>query len=208
MNIVLTADEHELVVELMHIGVGRVANILSNMVRDEVRLSVPQLQVLSPAEASDNFCRDMPGVLAGVMQHFSGFTSGRAAVLFPEARSLELVRAILGEDMSIGEISELEQETLAELGNIFLNNCLVTLANLLNQKIQTDLPLVFNIDTPHLLSHLLPVAERSSSFIMLMKIHFSLRERNLEGYLAFIVDVQSADKFVAALQDYPVELVE
>lgn len=209
MNKVLTTDEHELVVELMNIGMGRAANALSQMVQDEVLLSVPQLQFLNPIEASGSFCHYMPGTLAGVMQDFSGFMNGRAALLFPEARSLELVRAILGEDMSIGEISELEQETLAELGNILLNNCLATLANLLNQQIQTDLPQVFNIDSPHLLSQLsLEEGEGHGSFIMLVQIDFSLRERDLEGYLAFIIDVRSTDVFIAALQAYLAELID
>lgn len=211
MNETLTTDEHELVVELMNIGIGRAANALSQMVQDEVLLSVPKLQFLDPIEASGSFCHYMPGALAGVMQDFSGFMSGRAALLFPETRSLELVRAILGEDLSIGEISDLEQETLAELGNILLNNCLATLANLLNQQIQTDLPQVFNIDTPHLLNHLSAIEGQShdhGSFIMLVQIDFSLRERDLEGYLAFIIDIRSADVFIGALQSYLAELVE
>lgn len=210
MKPLLSADEHELVVELMNIGIGRAASALSQMVQDEVLLSVPQLQFLHPTEATGSFCQYMPGALAGVMQDFSGFMTGRAALLFPEERSLELVRAILGEDMSIGEISELEQETLAELGNILLNNCLATLANLLNQQIQTELPQVFNVDTPHLLS-CLTLAEGeeqdSASFIMLVQIKFSLRERDLEGYLAFVIDVRSADMFIAALQNYLAELI-
>ncbi|MGO1617851.1 MAG: hypothetical protein ACTHY5_11140, partial [Oceanisphaera sp.] len=131
------------------------------------------------------------------------------ALLFPEERSLELVRAILGEDMSVGEISELEQETLAELGNILLNNCLATLANLLHQQVQTEIPQVFNIDTPNLLSQLTVDDEQDdASIIMLVQIKFSLRERDLEGYLAFVIDVRSADIFIAALQQYLAELTQ
>ncbi|MBO1519501.1 chemotaxis protein CheC [Oceanisphaera pacifica] len=209
MKTLLSSDEHELVVELMNIGIGRAANALSQMVQDEVLLSVPDLQFLHPTEASGSFCHYMPGALAGVMQDFSGFMSGRAALLFPEERSLELVRAILGEDMSVGEISELEQETLSELGNILLNNCLATLANLLNQQVQTEIPQVFNIETPNLLSQLTLDGEQdSASVIMLVQIKFSLRERDLEGYLAFVIDVHSADKFIAALQQYLSELIE
>ncbi|ART81278.1 hypothetical protein CBP31_00395 [Oceanisphaera profunda] len=206
MSRLLSADEHDVVVELMNIGIGRAASALSQMVQDEVLLSVPELQFLLPEDASDRFCSFMPGVLAGVMQDFNGFMAGRAALLFPEDRSLELVRAILGEDMSAEEISELEQETLAELGNILLNNCLATLANLLNQQIHTELPQVFNVDTPHLLSRLIPADEAdNTSFIMLVQIEFSLRERDLQGYLAFLIDVQSAGVFVKAIQNYLAE---
>lgn len=206
MSRLLSPDEHDVVVELMNIGIGRAASALSQMVQDEVLLSVPELQFLHPAEASKSFCTFMPGVLAGVMQDFNGFMTGRAALLFPEERSLELVRAILGEDISTDEVSELEQETLAELGNILLNNCLATLANLLHQQLDTELPYVFNIDTPRLLERLsLGANDDSSSFVMLVKIEFNLRERDLQGYLAFLIDVQSAGVFIKALQDYLAE---
>ena len=206
MTWLLSTDEHDVVVELMNIGIGRAASALSQMVQDEVLLSVPDLQFLNPTEANDSFCSYLPNLLAGVMQDFSGFMKGRAALLFPEDRSLELVRAILGEDMSADEISEFEQETLAELGNILLNNCLATLANLLHQQIQTDLPQVFNVDTAHLLSRLSPhEAQDSSAFIMLVQIEFSLRKNDLQGYLAFLIDVESADVFINALRNYLVE---
>ena len=206
MSWLLSADEHDAVVELMNIGIGRAASALSQMVQDEVLLSVPELQFLNPAQANDSFCTYLPNLLAGVMQDFSGFMNGRAALLFPEDRSLELVRAILGEDMSADEISELEQETLAELGNILLNNCLATLANLLHQQIQTELPQVFNVDSPQLLKHLSMHDDADhTSFIMLVQIEFSLRKRDLQGYLAFLIDVESADVFIKALRDYLAE---
>lgn len=206
MTGLLTADEHDVVVELMNIGIGRAANALSQMVQDEVLLSVPNVQFLKPNEANENFRHFLPHMLAGVMQDFSGFMNGRAALLFPEERSLELVRAILGEDMSADEISELEQETLGELGNILLNNCLATLANLLHQQIQTDLPRVFNVDTAQLLTRLSPHDNTDhTSFIMLVQIEFSLRKNDLQGYLAFLIDVDSADIFINALRNYLAE---
>lgn len=203
----LAPDEHDVIVELMNIGVGRAANALSQLVQDEVLLSVPQLRFMYPAEARAAFSESMPGLLAGVMQGFRGFMSGRAALLFPEERSLELVRAMLGVDMSADEISELEQETLAELGNILLNNCLATLANILNQQIQTDLPEAFNVDTPHLLNRLALSGDGDEgAMIMLVQIDFSLRENALQGYLAFLIDLHSADSFLAALRRYLAEL--
>ncbi|MGO1247605.1 MAG: chemotaxis protein CheC [Oceanisphaera sp.] len=86
MKFLLSGDEHELVVELMNIGIGRAADALSKMVQDEVLLSVPDLQFLHPTEASGSFCHYMPSALAGVMQDFSGFMSGRAALLSGQDR--------------------------------------------------------------------------------------------------------------------------
>lgn len=201
-------DEHDLIVELMNLGVGRAAHALSQLVSDEVLLSVPRLEFISVPEAQDAFRKDLPPFLAGVMQDFEGFINGRAALLFPEARSLELVNAMIGEELSADEITELEQETLAELGNILLNHCLATLANQLKQQVKTDIPRAFNSSVSELPTNLnLPCNDASNTLVMLVQIDFSLRHSALRGYLAFVIDLQSADSFLLALREYLAELL-
>ncbi len=201
-------DEHDLIVELMNLGVGRAAYALSQLVNDEVLLSVPRLEFISVPEAQEAFRKDLPPFLAGVLQDFEGFISGRAALLFPEARSLELVNAMIGEELSADEITELEQETLAELGNILLNHCLATLANQLKQQVKTDIPRAFNSSSSELSSNLnLSVSDSSNTLVMLVQIDFSLRHNALRGYLAFVIDLQSADSFLLALREYLAELI-
>jgi chemotaxis protein CheC len=142
------------------------------------------------------------------MQNFEGFINGRAALLFPEARSLELVNAMIGEELSADEITELEHETLAELGNILLNHCLATLANQLHQQIKTDIPRAFNTNADELTRTLnLHSGDTDNTLVMLVQIDFSLRNSALRGYLAFIIDLHSADTFVNALRSYLAELL-
>ena len=71
-------------------------------------------------------------LLVAVRQAFSGDISGRALLIFPEKNSLELVRAVAGEGLSLEDILELEHEALAEIGNMILNACMATMANLLH----------------------------------------------------------------------------
>jgi chemotaxis protein CheC len=42
---------------------------------------------------------------------------------------------------------------------------------------------------------------------MLVQIDFSLRHSALRGYLAFIIDLRSADTFITALRSYLAELL-
>lgn len=201
-------DEYDLIVELMNLGVGRAAHALSQLVNDEVLLSVPRLEFISVPEAQEAFRKDLPPFLAGVLQDFEGFISGRAALLFPEARSLELVNAMIGEELSADEITELEQETLAELGNILLNHCLATLANQLKQQVKTDIPRAFNSSSSELSGNLnLCANDSNNTLVMLVQIDFSLRHSALRGYLAFVIDLQSADSFLLALREYLAELI-
>ena len=64
-------DEHDLIVELMNLGVGRAAHALSQLVNDEVLLSVPRLEFISVPEAQEAFRKDLPPFLAGVLRDMS-----------------------------------------------------------------------------------------------------------------------------------------
>lgn len=195
----LNQDQQDTIVELMNIGVGRAASALSRLVRDEVLLSVPKVSFVGIETAEERFTELLPNALAGVTQAFNGFISGKAALIFPEERSLELVRIVVGHELTASEISELEQDTLAELGNILLNSCLATLANILHREIHTSLPEAYNGNCQNMLRLL---CDKEDSMIMLVQVDFSLRQRELQGYLAFIIDLHTANGFHAALDEY------
>lgn len=198
MTNILNQDQQETIVELMNIGVGRAAAALSKLVQDEVLLSVPKVDFVDIQTAESRFTEILPVALAGVTQAFSGFISGKAALIFPEERSLELVRIVVGHELTASEISELEQDTLAELGNILLNSCLATLANILHREIRTALPEAYSGNCHNILKLLC----EEDSMIMLVQVDFSLLQRELQGYLAFIIDLQTASGFYDALNEY------
>ncbi|HKM15768.1 MAG TPA: hypothetical protein VJY63_07595 [Marinospirillum sp.] len=195
---ILNQDQQETIVELMNIGVGRAAAALSKLVQDEVLLSVPKVDFVDSQTAESRFTEILPVALAGVTQAFSGFISGKAALIFPEERSLELVRIVVGHELTASEISELEQDTLAELGNILLNACLATLANILHREIRTALPEAYSGNCHNILKLLC----EEDSMIMLVQVDFSLLQRELQGYLAFIIDLQTASGLYDALNEY------
>lgn len=197
-----TPDEQDVVTELMNMGVGRAAASFSRLVGDEVILSVPMVRLADAAEAEEAFAASVPEVLAGVMQGFEGLITGSAALLFPGERSLELVRAVIGEDLPAEEISELEQETLAEIGNIILNSCLATIANALKTELQSSLPEPYHAGR----AGLTRLLGNDDSVIMLVQIDFSLKSRNLQGYLAFVIDLRSAEAFRQAIDTYLLEM--
>ena len=81
-----------------------------------------------------------------MQQSFEGPFSGRALLIFPQAQSLELVRSIVGADQSLEDVIDLEHEALAETGNVILNACLATIANVLHRTMRMSLPTVIRGD--------------------------------------------------------------
>ncbi|MGC2856853.1 chemotaxis protein CheC [Novispirillum sp. DQ9] len=200
--------QRDALTEMMNLGVGRAASAFSKLVGDEVLLSVPEVSLTTVDDAVALFGFGDSAAFAGVMESFDGFIDGTAALLFPGERSLELVRVVVGEDMPAEEISELEEETLAEIGNIILNNCLATVANVLRKRIHTSLPETYRA-TGDAMFPFLQDGEGGgdgSAVLLLVQIDFSLRERDIRGFLAFLIDLKSTEAFRAAIDEYLGEL--
>jgi chemotaxis protein CheC len=82
--------------------------------------------------------------------------SGRTLLIFPERMSLELVLEVIGREESLEDIVDLEDEALAETGNVILNSWVATLASLLTSGLKMSLPIVIRGDSNAFRSLVLP----------------------------------------------------
>jgi len=108
--------ELDALTELVNIGVSRAASSLGSMVKEQVLLSVPSVMIVSRSDAASRVGEARENLLVAVRQAFYGDISGRALLIFPEKNSLELVRAVVGDQLSLEDILELEHEALTEIG--------------------------------------------------------------------------------------------
>jgi chemotaxis protein CheC len=196
----LTELQHDALTELVNIGVSRAATSLRDMVGQEVRLSVPRLLLVGRPEAIEILGAQEGNKLIAVHQVFEGDLTGRAFLIFPETRSLELVRAVTGGDLSLQDIIELEHEALAETGNIILNGCLATIANLLERSLHMSLPEILRGGGPDFFN-LAPPPE-AGDVIMFLYIDFDIQERDIRGYIAMIMDMPSLRALTGLLDDF------
>ena len=137
-------------------------------------------------------------LLVAVSQAFHGDVSGRALLIFPEKNSLELVRAVAGEHLSLEDILELEHEALAEIGNIILNACMATVANLLQRNLTMSLPEIVRGTSDGLFD---VAVSMSDDIVLFVHINFSLKGREIVGYVAMVMDfasLESLKQLVAA----------
>jgi chemotaxis protein CheC len=186
--------------ELVNIGVSRAASSLREMVGSQVHLSVPNVSLETRAGAISILAKREISNLVAVHQVFEGDITGRALLIFPEAKSLELVRAITGGDLPLEDIIELEQEALAETGNILLNSCLATIANMLQRSLKMSLPEVLRGDAATFFS-LAPPPE-AGDVVMFLYINFAIRERDISGYIAMIMDLPSLTALTHLLDEF------
>jgi chemotaxis protein CheC len=195
----LTELEFDALTELINIGVSSAANSLRELVGEQVHLTVPSLAVLLRPEAAELISPSNANHLVAVRQGFQGEFSGCALLIFPETNSLELVRAVTGGDLSLEDIIELEQEALAEIGNIILNGCMAAIANLLERSLTMSLPEIVR-GTGLDFFDLSPAEENDG--ILFVRINFSLKGREISGYVAIVLDFRSLETLRALVADF------
>lgn len=187
--IALSELEVDALSELVNLGVSHAALSLREMVKEEVVLSVPNVSIVSRDQAIANLGEQGAKRLVAVQQDFEGEFSGRALLIFPETKSMELVRAVAGSSLSVEEILELEQEALAETGNILLNGCLGTIANNLQSSLKISLPEVIYGEGPEFFQS--PPLSKIGETVFFIYINFAFRYRDIQGYIAMLLDIPS-----------------
>jgi len=184
----LTDLERDALAELSNISMARAASSLRQMIKNEVLLAVPSVEILTSAAASTLVGKPDNAKLVAVRQDFAGAFSGRALLIFPERNSLELVREVVGRELPLEDIVDLEDEALAETGNIILNSWVATIANLLKSALKMSLPVVVRGDGQHMFEN------SGSSLVLFLHIKFDIRQKEISGYVALIMDIPSLDE--------------
>jgi chemotaxis protein CheC len=196
----LSELELDALTELVNLGVSKSAFSLREMIGEQVILSVPSVDLIPRAQAVKTLGKNEPNKLVAVHQVFEGDIHGRAMLIFPETRSLELVRAVTSSALPLEDILELEQEALAETGNIILNGCLATIANLLQRTLKITLPEILRGDSRALFD--LPPPPSPGDVVLFVYINFSVRQRDIQGYITLLMDLPSLTTLRLLLGEY------
>jgi chemotaxis protein CheC len=189
----LSEVEQDALAEIANMGVSRAATSLRQLVGEQVLLSVPAVNIVTRQAASRLVERGDAPSLVAVQQLFEGPFSGRALLIFPQAQSLELVRSIVGNQHSLEDVIDLEEEALAETGNIILNACLATIANVLRRTMRMSLPSILRGDGEALFD----VKDGAGNLVLFLYIDFTIKHRDIRGFIALLMDMPS----ISALKD-------
>jgi chemotaxis protein CheC len=121
-------------------------------------------------------------------------------LIFPQAQSLELVRSIVGEEYSLEDVIDLEQEALAETGNIILNACLATIANILHHTMRMSLPSIVRGDGAAIFE--VDADPRKRNLVLFLYIDFKVKNRDVHGFIALLMDLPSIMALKEIVRDF------
>ena len=104
------------------------------------------------------------------------------------------------DQLSPEEVDELEDEALAEVGNVILNACLATMANMLKRSLNMTLPEVIKGDGAVLFQA--SAQDGDGGLVLFLYINYSVHERDIRGYIAMIMDLPSLTTLRALLDEF------
>ena len=138
--------------------------------------------------------------LGAVRQHFSGPFNADAMLLFTEDRALEIVHDMMGSQVSIDDIAEFEQEAMCELGNIILNACLSSMADMLELTLNSSLPVYSVGETNVVLQQI--ILEANQPIMLVLHIDLAIEKRHSQGYLVFLLSSSSLQELLAHIDRF------
>lgn len=181
--------------EIFNISVSQAAGALSEILRKEIRLTVPRVEVCD-TKAAANYL-DQTNDIYGISQRFHSKFDGRAVLIFPEYQSLELVRLMVGIDVPLEHLTDMEQDALCEIGNIVINSCLASLSDMFHQPFDCDVPQLIVGKSYTVLSDY-----SEDSVLILLQIKFIVSDAELEGHMLFVVNPQSLASLVSSIDSF------
>ncbi len=177
--------ELDALTEAFNVGVGSAAAVLSKMVGAEVVLSVPELRVVDKAAALASFGLAVSDRICAVVQPYGGAFESRALLMFTEARSYDLVRAVVPDYMTDMQMGDMAQDALIEVGNLVLDACLTAVGDLLACTLTTRVPALVKGEAGEVM------AQMEGNEMMLLHMLFSIKDKNIDGYVGFLLDQQA-----------------
>ncbi|WP_424191684.1 chemotaxis protein CheC [Ampullimonas aquatilis] len=197
----LTELQLDALAETFNLSLGEAAEVFSQIVADRIDLSVPTVELVSREQLIEYLAqlhgRDGTQRICGISQAFEDHQDfhTETVLLFPERGCLEIVRRMLGDAVHVDNITELEQDALAEIGNIIINSCMNSLSNLFQTELLGTLPRIVFIQGGETY-----VEGETDRNILLARIGMSLSSENVTGYVLFIMDLPSIRSFVNKIE--------
>lgn len=199
----LTELQHDALVEIFNLGVGQAAAAMSRIVNEEVTMSVPMVAFQSRADVSKTLGSGEGRRICAIAQHFEGAFNTEAFLMFPEEKSLEIVRLMVGQCLSLDELGEMEQEAMSEIGNIILNACMGSFANASGYELRGSLP-IYHVGTcDNILGR---SGKEWDGVVLTLKIDFNIERHHIFGYVAFLLDMTALHDLQRYIDDYLAKL--
>lgn len=198
----LTAQQKDSLTELINIGYGRAAGVLSELTGYRISLEVPQVTIHDIEEIGPMLSKLLVSPVASVNQVFRGPISGNALLVLDEPSAMVMTHLLSDEKAVSHEFDSNAREIITEVGNILLNACLGVFGNLLQIQVTFSVP---RLTFEHVNKALQVVAEQSEEKLrygLMVHTRFHVKTADVTGYLVMVLGVGSFDRLLVELKNW------
>ncbi len=200
----ITAEETDILQEIMNIAFGRAASDLAEYIDIFVILSVPYIKLLPASDLPPYINKEIKNYhkVTVVEQNFWGKFQGNAFLIFPSTTGKKMISLFDGGDeiFESDPIYELEKETFREVGNILIGACVGKIAELLGDIITYSPPRVVIEKSNH------EIVSGSlfdpDNLAIVLRTVFEFNEKNISGFLFIVTSQESFAWLKTALHQF------
>ena len=185
--------------EIGSIGTGNAATALGQLLEREVRITLPEVRIMGYNEAID-WIGGPEAVTAGVLVGMGGQMSG----VMLSVQQLEFINLVLDAMLGVqisdyGELDEMHQSTLIEVGNILISTFINALSGLSGIAVNLTVP-AFAVDMQGaILAVPMAMYGGTSDYLMTIGGNFVCGGKQVPCHLLLSPDVRSLNVLLAKL---------
>ena len=201
----LTAEQLDTLRELGNIGSGHAITALSDILRNEVDVSLTSLDFTSFWEIPKLF-EDINTEVFGIYSQIKDQFNMAVIQFFTKESVINLINIlsdqenISGDDIkSVSDLDELSRSIIIEIGNILAGNYSNALADLMSIKLIPGIPKLALDDINAMLEGIIARFSQVSDYSILIKTILKVKETELFGIICLIPSIEILDNLFKAL---------
>ena len=197
----LNEVQRDALVELLNIGFGRAGASLSKLTGERVLLEVPHVAIHPVEELMETLKAVVSDEVASVHQMFAGPVAGDAMLML-DPRAAAILKELLTDEPALPlALDTSAREVLTEVGNILLNACIGTFANILHVPVSFSVPEIDVASLQAIVGRLI-ASGNALRFALVVTAGFRLRDAEVTGYVVIVLTVQSLTRLLIALDTW------
>jgi chemotaxis protein CheC len=195
-----TPEQMDALKELANIGAAHSATTLSQMLDTQVGMNVPEINVVDISRVGDFLTDEMTTMvffeLQGDIPH-----GGFLVLHFPRDSAIRAATIMQGSQDADHPLSEMDQSTILEVGNIMISSFLSATSDLLGFMMLPSPP-VLVVDMAHAaITSLIAQMTVEVDDVILFRVKLTSEEHNIAGNILIFLEVATLQKVEARLEE-------
>lgn len=198
----LTVAQKDSLTELINIGYGRAAGVLSELTGYRITLEVPKVTIHDIKVIVPMLEEILVAPVASVNQAFTGPISGSSLLLLDEPSALVMSRLLSDDRFESPYLDSNAKEIITEIGNILLNACLGVFGNLLQVQINFAVPRLSVERVSEVLATVMDQPGEQLQYGLMIHTRFQVKAADVTGYLVIVLGIASLDRLLLELGNW------